>query len=194
MVGKKDRITVILDVDGVLYDFIGQYREIQSRLGQPVTMSQYWGDYRDPDVWADLRLNTSQLALQRRTLGTVQSWDFIWGLNESPHFELVFVTARDLPGSRLATVSFLGQKGILSPLILFSPHKHLAASLLQADFLVEDNLSNAVATAVHCPDCTVFLISQPWNQVDDKMFDLPNLFRVESIDVAASYIWGRRPK
>lgn len=176
------KLRVMTDIDGVLFDFIRLYRDLQRAMGDPPTMSPYWDDYSDTKVWDELWQRPYSLATLRYTLGHAGTWRRLAQLDRE--HELYFATARSIPGVYEVTKQFLEDNGIREPKLILQPRKDIASLNVGPDYVLEDNLPNAVATAYVDRQALVLLIDQPWNEVDDKVMNIPNLIRLSDVDSA----------
>ncbi len=167
---------VVLDVDGVLADFILGFTTLANRMvGTPVytTLEQKaWDLYeglsdtqcvqaleaakRSPTFWQELPPLASPEELAR--LAAV-----------APAHEVYFVTNRFGIGAKAQTETWLRRHGLSAPTVIISDAKGEVAKALRADVLLDDKAGNAVFTQYYSRATAVYLIDRPYNRFDPEV-------------------------
>lgn len=169
------RIKVGLDLDGVVYDFIGPFDKYLIEKG-------YHIDPRVYDRGLDRELVKNELELFS-TLNPFKWIDPIAGslttvkrLERDIDFHVV--THRGWCNSGIKdTVDRLKSDGIIYKTIDFSGKKEDFAKKYNLDYFIEDSLDNA-KKIIENSNTEVFLLDQPYN----RNFEHPKIIRVKSLE------------
>jgi 5'(3')-deoxyribonucleotidase len=169
-----------VDVDGVLADFLTDYRNtfvkvLGKDLFTPVWTTWYFEPivgYTKPEVsavWKTIQCSPSFWS-DLPALPNVH--DDIWALNmvRDVGHEVVFVTAR--PGERvkLQTERWLTQYGAHNPTVAISSNKAAVVDALDIHLYIDDRIKNLNDVAEVLPWNRVYVFDAPYNQpesVDD---------------------------
>lgn len=175
----NDKPVVLIDVDGVLADFVLGFREIANRrFGVPVydTHHQESWEFGDltakqaAEVWKEIRESkTFWNDLPR--LCTLAELGAINRLRERAR--VVFLTSRVGATALPQTYDWLQSLGIMLPDVWVVSHaseKAGVAKQLGAVVSIEDNLENAIAIGEHCRSV---LINRPYNRGNPQSMELP---------------------
>lgn len=164
---------LVLDVDGVLADFILGFTTLANRMfGTPVytTLEQKtWDSYdgltddqsaraldavkQSPTFWQELPPIASPDELAR--LASV-----------APAHDLYFVTNRNGVAAKAQTEAWLRRHGLSMPTVILSDAKGEVAKAVRADILLDDKAGNAVFTQYYSRATAVYLIDRPYNRFD----------------------------
>jgi hypothetical protein len=148
-------MVIMFDMDGVLVDFIGGYRDIQVAQGNQPTMTKVWDDYWDKDVWRAIK--SSPIFWQSLyTLVHPVCFTRINSLQATA--DVYFVTFREGVEVKRQTEAWLRRHGIDSPTVIVSAQKGEIAKGLNADYSIEDKAGNAVYIAYHARGCKSYLL------------------------------------
>ena len=148
-----------LDLDGVVYNFIGPFDNFLIKNGEKVNKSlwsrglprktidyylQKFGEQR-PFLW---------IPLHKNMLERIQE--------ASQHVDWYIITHRNwYPEGMEDTRNRLKSDGINYKRLIFSNEKAEFAKFFKLDFFIEDYLKNANKIIKYCP---VLLVDQPYNQ------------------------------
>lgn len=166
-------VRVVLDVDGVLADFILGFTTLANRMfGTPVytTLEQKaWDSYEgltdaectqtleaaklSPTFWQDLPPLASPEELARLA--------FVAAAHD-----LYFVTSRFGVGAKVQTEAWLRRHGVPSPTVIVSDAKGEVAKAVRAEILLDDKAGNAVFTQYYSRTTAVYLLDRPYNRFD----------------------------
>ena len=164
---------VVLDIDGVLADFILGFTTLANRMfGTPVytTLDQKaWDSYEgltdaqytqaleaakvSPTFWQDLAPLASPEELAKLA-SAARAHDFY------------FVTNRFGVGAKAQTEAWLRRHGVSSQTVIVSGAKGEIAKAVRADVLLDDKAGNAVFTQYYSHATAVYLIDRPYNRFD----------------------------
>jgi len=164
---------VVLDVDGVLADFILGFTTLANRMfGSPVytTLEQrVWDSFdgltdaqharvweaatQSPTFWEELPPIASPAEFARLAAAAAAH-------------DLYFVTSRIGLGVKAQTEAWLRRVGLSTPTVILSDAKGEVAKAVRADALLDDKAGNAVFTQYYSRGTAVYLIDRPYNRFD----------------------------
>lgn len=186
------RPTIMIDMDGVLCDFV----EAFTRTARELDPTQVIITTEKQATWNLVGL------MDRRLMN--QTWDRVRATHEwwykMPYpminrrelqdllqltysSDVVFCTNRSAatPGRPIAaqTAEWLEDRGIYHPSVLCARDKGLVAMGIEATHAIDDRAENCQSIALMQPQCSVYLLDRPYNR-DAVM--LPNMQRVASFE------------
>ena len=170
--------TIVFDVDGVLADFSKTFTALGAQIfktPQVSDLTQVTWEYTDlmsaeqrTWVWKVLR-ETPEWWTTFSPL--VSPEDFLRIEFLTVHNEVYFVTNRFSnrrpPGEQ--TLTWLKCQGISDPRVIVSSRKGEIARAVKADYVLEDNWSNACAIHWMAEGCRTFLIKRGYNEEARKV-------------------------
>lgn len=168
----------MFDMDGVLADFIGGYRKLQTTLGREQTFSTAWDAYWDKDVWQDILTSTDWWA-KLSPIPDPHTFERIADLHYAA--DVYFVTRRPGVEPRRQTTRWLRDRGIHSPTVIISARKAEIAQAIGADFSIEDKAGSAVAIQYMAPKTKSFIVDRPYNQFNHDVLG-SKVIRIKSVD------------
>lgn len=164
---------VVLDIDGVLADFILGFTTLANRMfGTPVftTLEQKtWDSYEGlTDVQCTQALEAAKLSPTFwQDLPPIASPEELARLASAARAQdLYFVTNRFGIGAKTQTEAWLRRHGVSSPTVIVSEAKGEIAKAVRADVLLDDKAGNAVFTQYYSRATAVYLIDRPYNRFD----------------------------
>ncbi|HET7266312.1 MAG TPA: hypothetical protein VFL28_16725 [bacterium] len=179
---------VVLDVDGVLADFILGFTTLANRMfGTPVftTLEQ-----KSWDAYEGISAAQCALALEAaaaspafwQDLPPIASPDELAHLASiAPAHDLYFVTNRFGNGAKAQTETWLRRHGVSAPTVILSEAKGEVARAVRADVLLDDKAGNAVFTQYYSRATAVYLIDRPYNRFDPAVLG-SKITRVRTLD------------
>lgn len=164
---------VVLDVDGVLADFILGFTTLANQMfGSPVytTLEQKTWDAFD-GLTNEQHTRVLEATAQSRTfwqdLPAIASPAELARLAAAaPGHDFYFVTSRIGTGVKAQTETWLRRHGFSTPTVILSDAKGEIAKAVRADALLDDKAGNAVFTQYYSRATTVYLIDRPYNRFD----------------------------
>jgi len=177
------KLRILLDVDGVVADWIGAYIDLYVALGGRVPGGWSWNHWRAMDdlpdegiarnVWDDPRLFRMPVPYE----GAV---DAVWNLHE--HYEVYFATA--VPHRHVEARSWWFEEHLpfihRKRQIIFTPNKFL----IKADIHIEDRPKNLARWIDAWPDDVGVLIRHAYN-ADRPELDAKPYLKYWSLEGAA---------
>lgn len=164
---------VVLDVDGVLADFILGFTTLANRMfGSPVytTLEQkVWDafdgltDAQHARVW---EAATQSPTFWQELPPIASPAEFARLAAAAPAHDLYFVTSRVGVGVKSQTETWLRRAGVSTPTVILSDAKGEIAKAVRADALLDDKAGNAVFTQYYSRATAVYLMDRPYNQFD----------------------------
>lgn len=164
---------VVLDVDGVLADFILGFTTLAQRMfGTPAytTLEQKaWDLY---DGLTDTQCVQALEAAKRsptfwRELPPIASAEELARLaSAAAAHDFYFVTNRTGVAAKAQTEAWLRRYGVALPTVIISEAKGEVAKAVRADVLLDDKAGNAVFTQYYSRTTAVYLIDRPYNRFD----------------------------
>jgi uncharacterized HAD superfamily protein len=165
---------VIIDVDGVLADFVKGFTRRAFQLGygrgeystlnqqewdrfigmNEEQVSKVWENVKsDPFFWYDLPQLASVLEMQEiaRLCG---------------EREVYFATSRPGIKTRKQTEWWLENRGINKPQVIVTSQKGETAKAINASALIDDKAGNAVYAKYYSPATDVYVLDRPYNRFD----------------------------
>jgi len=176
------RRVVMFDVDGVLANFIEGFKYTYRRVHGYVLPIPYedirWDDLGDPAVWDVIKVSSGWWTLLR-PIPESRVFKRINAMQNS--HDVYFVTARPGLAVKQQTETWLRLQGIEDPAVILSSKKGETASVLGADFSVEDKAGNAVYISYQSPQTKSFIVDRPYNQFDPQMIG-SKVVRIKEIE------------
>lgn len=166
---------IMMDIDGVLADFVLGYTKVAAELGAkncpwptPVNQSWQFYDIEEPIRKAAFRETDKRGARFWANLEPLASREEFAILNQlADDHEVYYVTARyGAPAMEIvrATRSWLRAQGIAHPTVILSNKKGELGQVLGITHAVDDKAGNAVYLGYHSPSTKVYLLDRPYNR------------------------------
>ena len=166
---------IMLDIDGVLADFMWGYTALAQELGY---IPRAYGTKDQPEWSFDASLSPQQ---------QVALWDIInkdtwWWANLRPLVsprvmetlnilqmtnQVVFCTNRPGKQVQLQTKYWLATQGVVNPAVIVTKRKGEVAHALAIDFSLDDSVHNAncIHWMADVQPCQSYLLDQPYNRI-----------------------------
>jgi hypothetical protein len=173
--GKMDEV-VMVDLDGVLVDFVLGYTTLAKELGYiPEAFSTEDPRYSRWDIagvsgpqnnviWEKIKASETWWT----TLKPLQERSVFLAIDDLQK-DVYFVTSRPGRGVKRQTEEWLEQHGISTPTVIISSRKGDIAAGLSATYMVDDKAGNAVYVAYHSPETGVYLLDRQTNRFDPSV-------------------------
>lgn len=201
----KQRV-VIIDVDGVLADFILGFTGLLQTIslnenGPPISLFRY----DEVTVWDEHIQGVSRELVNKtwaRAKGSEEFWTSLrpipndeeltrlaWLCDAHERYAVYFVTARPGRWAKSGTEKWLKAHGIAHPTVVMTEKKVLIADAVGADFAIDDKFDNVRALAQVMPWRGACILDRAYNQGE-----IPNAYRVPSLGAFLSYVMqGDKP-
>lgn len=189
--------TLILDVDGVLADFVYGFTRLANKLfGSPVygTLHQRSWDKFDgldrhqiAEVWAEVR-ESPDFWFSLPTLTKSEDFERI---NNFPG-SVYFVTSRPGRDPKTQTEEWLIDCGVERPTVLVSSKKGEAASILSASAMLDDKAGNVIFSQYFAPKTIPYIIDRPYNKFDGEVIG-SKVIRVATVGEFLDRVSGKVP-
>ncbi len=160
--------TIMLDVDGVLADFILGYRGIEQKRGLPITLSDRWDDYTNDEVWKEIN-NTDTFWMTLSPTKELIDYPSLWVMLNEMNKSIYFVTSRTGIDVRRQTEYWLNSYGIRRPQVIISNRKGEIARGIKATHSLDDKAGNAVIIGYMEKGCKSYLLNTVYNQFDQSV-------------------------
>lgn len=165
------------DVDGVLADFRGAWRDlVKERYGYEITLNETsWDELYAPTggphgketnaTWAFIR-QSSTFWYDVNSLATMDDWQRI----RNPEYEQYFVTSRPGQWAKWLTQTWLEDHGVVRPTVIISGRKADSANALGASYVIDDKPGNVLAVYYQSPpERKVYIRDHTFNRFDPDM-------------------------
>ncbi len=163
----------VLDVDGVLADFIhGFTRLANDMFGTPVysTLQQLtWDNFDGLDkkqissVWEVIK-KSNFFWSSLPPMATKNEFQLLNGLAEQN--DVYFATSRPGIRAKYQTEAWLETNGIWNPTVIVTSDKGETAKVVKADALLDDKAGNVIFTQYHSPKTVPYIIDRQYNSFD----------------------------
>lgn len=162
-------MVILMDMDGVLVDFLTGFYDIHNKTFNIDTHTNYdvmegLSKQEVKQAWHHIR-KSRDFWYELPRLCTHDELEDIQELNY--HHDVYFVTTREGVNVKEQTHGWLERNGLINPSVIISSRKGEIASAVNADFSLEDKAGNAVAIAYLARDCKSYIINRPWNKFGD---------------------------
>lgn len=193
--------TVILDVDGVLADFVWGFMSLAYRkFGVPVAVygtihQAQWDTFHGlsrsqvSEVWQDIKESPDfWYALPR--LATPSDFSKVRDL--CSRADVYFVTSRPGRDSKVQTEDWLKSYDIDNPTVIVSSRKGEAAMVVGAHAMLDDKPGNVIFTQYYSPKTFPYIIDRPYNRFDSSVIG-SKVARVYSVGEFVDRVSGKVP-
>lgn len=162
-----DRLKIMLDMDGVLANFLYGYNQIQKTLGKELTPHEAeWDAFWDDDVWAVIKSSPNYWIDLPCLLNPIE----MQGLRElERRHDVYFCTARLGVKPKQQTELWLASRGVYCPTVLVTADGKGGANMklaisygVGAQFSIDDRLKNVEMIARN-ERCISYLLTTPQN-------------------------------
>ena len=172
-------MNIMFDMDGCLADFICGFTTLAAAMfGCPITTT-----HEQPKWDGFPGMSALQVNLVWKRVRTMSDfWQRLGSLVGDETFERIsqlqdehrvhFVTSRQGVVTYEQTISWLEERGILSPEVLVVPtaaSKGHAAAAIHAEWAIDDKAGNAVYVAYHVPGIKSYIVNRKYNQFDPEV-------------------------
>lgn len=187
-----DRLKIMIDMDGVLANFLWGYNQIEKAQGKELTPHEAeWDAFWDDEVWAVIKSSPNYWLELPCLLNPIE----LQGLRqlECKH-DVYFCTARLGVNPKQQTELWLAKRGVYCPTVIVCADGRGGAQMklaisygLGAQFSIDDRLKNVEMIARN-KDCISYLATTPQNKDE---FWLP---RIESFQRFLEHIESEENK
>ena len=173
---------IMIDLDGVLVDFLAGYRAIERMRGIPVTTSDKWEDYNKTEVWTEIKASDTFWMLLAPTQELLNNPKLFVELNDI-NSSVYYVTSRVGKDVRRQSEYWLNSYGIRRPMVIISNRKESVAHGIGATHSIEDREKNAFYIAT-MSGAKSYLINRPHNQESILVprGRLPMVTRIDTVE------------
>jgi hypothetical protein len=198
----KNKIVAILDVDGVLYDYVGHLAAVAaSHLNRPIEdfpPALVWNFFSDQwgltlqEYLALVDVGVRDYGLIQLGLpfdSAIEGVDLLLTAAVEVHIATDLGTEGDPKGHRKARLGWLANYGITTDIVpvTFTPDKHDVAAEYVAKgydvFALEDKVENF--QKLNAAGATGYLLNQEWNRHENTTFRVDTVLDFAKIVVAA---------